>query len=486
MAKSMFLTPKKAMQIHEMSVSILEKTGVRLDHGEAEELLMSAGAEKDEDNRFLLPRAMVQEALEKVGKKITIHDREGRRAMTLKAGRTYFGTGSDALYNVDRETGQVRLSNVSDIRENVRIVDALPNFDFAMSTALPHELTASTLYPRVFREMAESTTKPIVATATSLADIRHIHEVASIIAGGKTKLKERPFFIAYLEPNSPLSTDYSCVERLLYCAENEIPLLFAAGANIGVAAPVTLSAAVAQGNAESLFGLVLATLKNENVRFIHGSNSASVDMHYGKVLYGAPEWFKTVAMYADLGRQYRLPTWGTGGCSDAWSIDAQTGFEAYEGILLAVQSGPTLVHDVGFLSYGFLYDARMIVLADEIIRRARHLTEVIDASADEESMQTIDDVVRGRLGYGSFLDHPHTARYFRRTLWLPPPYLQRRMIALDDAEPNLREALSQVVHNILDAHEPKTMSPQVSRQMDQYFEALPEADSMGSDPHEAV
>jgi trimethylamine--corrinoid protein Co-methyltransferase len=475
MAKSMFLTPKKAARIHELSLVILEKTGVRIDHPEAVDLLMSAGAKKDPDDRYLLSRRMIDEALEKVNKKVALFDREGNRAMLLKPGKTYFGTGSDALYNVDRKTGKVRLSDVSDIRDNVRIIDSLPNFDFVMSTALPHELEPATLYAEVFIEMVKNTTKPIVATATNLTDIRQIHAIASIVAGGAKALREKPFFIAYLEPNSPLATDFSCVERLLYCAENGIPFLFAAGANIGVAAPITLSAAVAQGNAESLFGLTLATLKNEDVRFIHGSNSSSVDMHYGKVLYGAPEWFKTVAMYADMGRYYHLPTWGTGGCSDAWSIDAQAGFEAYEGILLAVQSGPTLVHDVGFLSYGFLYDARMIVLADEIISRARHLTEVIDVTDDRESMQAIDEVVRGRLGYYSFLDHPHTAQYFRKTLWLPPPYMERRMIALDAAEPNLREELSQAVQNLLITSEPAPLSQKVASDIDHYFANLPQA-----------
>ncbi|MFW6138069.1 MAG: trimethylamine methyltransferase family protein [Spirochaetota bacterium] len=472
MPKSMFLTKAKAKKIHEASCNILEKTGFKLNHEEAEDLLLSAGAKKDSEERILIPHSMVEEALAKVNKKIQFYDREGKKAILVKPGRTYFGPGSDALYNIDRETGELRFSALHDVSDNVKIADYLKGYDFVMSMALPNDVDTHKLYTSIFVEMLKNTTKPIVTTATTVDDIKQIHKIASIVAGGDNILREKPFFIAYLEPNSPLIADWFSTERLLYCAENQIPFLYAAGANIGASAPITLTGAVAQGNAESLFGLVLATLKNENVRFIHGSNSSSVDMMYGKVLYGAPEWFKTVAMYADMGRYYQIPTWGTGGCSDSHCIDAQAGLEAYEGILLSVQSGPTLVHDVGYLSYGFLYDVRMLVLTDEIIRRARHLNTVIKVteSDEEESTKAIDDVARG--WYGSFLDHPQTAAHFRKQLWLPPRFIRRKLLGAGDSSTELYDKLSEEVSKILANHTPRKLSRHKLEQIESYMQNL--------------
>jgi trimethylamine--corrinoid protein Co-methyltransferase len=208
-------------------------------------------------------------------------------------------------------------------------------------------------------------------------------------------------------------------------------------------------------------------------------------MRYGKVLYGAPEWFKTVAMYADMGRFYRLPTWGTGGCSDAHSIDAQAGFESYEGILLSCQSGPTMVHDVGYLSYGFLYDARMVVLADEIIRRARHLTDVIDVDHDQESFKAIDEVARGYWGYGSFLDHPHTATNFRKNLWLPPRFIQRKLLAAGASpQAELYDRLTQEVHTILATHQVTALPDDKLGEIDRYLDSLSGANYYGTDTHQ--
>ena len=473
MARSMFLPREKAAKIDEASLCILERTGMKIDHPEAVETLLNAGATRDSEGRILIPRKLVRDALDKAKHRTQLYTRDGRVSILLGQGHTYFGPGSDALYNIDRLTGQLRFSTLDDLRENVRIADSLSEFDFIMSMALPNDVDQHRLYATVFAEMVKNSTKPIVAAATTLDDVRQIHHLASIAAGGEQVLRDKPFFIAYLEPNSPLHADRSSIERLLFCAEHEIPFLYAAGANIGATAPISLAAAVAQGNAESLFGLVLASLKREKVRFILGSNSSSVDMSCGKVLYGAPEWFKTVAMYADMGRYYRLPTWGTGGCSDAHSIDAQAGFEASEGILLSCQSGPTMVHDVGFLSYGFLYDARMIVLTNELIRRARQLTAEIDVDHEQESLNALDDVARGIREYGSFLDHPHTAANFRRNLWLPPRFIQRKLLQAGlDPQQELGNRLTEEVASILANHQVKPMKPEKLAEIERYLDSL--------------
>ena len=468
----MFLPKTKAAKIDEASLSILERIGMKIDHPEAVEILLRAGATRDQEGRILIPRQLVRNALDKANRTVQLYTRDGKKSILLKNRCTYFGPGSDALYNIDRLTGRLRFSTLDDVRENVRIADALSELDFVMSMALPNDVELC-LYPTVFVEMVKNTVKPIVVTATNLDDIKQIYRISTMVAGGEQELRDRPFFVAYLEPNSPLHADRSGVERLLFCAEHEIPFLYAAGANIGAAAPISLASAVAQGNAESLSGLVLASLKSENVRFILGSNSSSVDMSCGKVLYGAPEWFKTVAMYADMGQFYRLPTWGTGGCSDSHCVDAQAGFEAYEGILLSLQSEPTMVHDVGFLSYGFLYDARMLVLSNEMIRRARHLTAAVDVDHEQESFQALNEVARGTFGYGSFLDHPTTAEGFRKNLWLPPQFIQRKLLH-SGAQPQreLNDRLTQQVTTILESHQVKSMTEEKLAEIDRYLNSL--------------
>ena len=473
----MYLTKAKAQKVHDAAIALLERTGLQVEHDEAEELLLSAGATKS-DGRVLLTREMIDEALAKANPKVQMYDREGRRSIDLKIGNTYFGPGSDALFNVDQYAAYIRPSTLSDVRTNVRIVDSLPEFQFVMSTALPGEIEPHKLYPSVFVEMVQNTTKPIVTTAVSLEDIQHIHRIAAVIAGGEAALRQKPFFIAYLEPNFPLVMDRSSIDRLLYCAEHEIPFAYAAGANCAVAAPATLAGAVAQGTAESLAGLVLALCKNENVRFIYGANSSSGDMISGKVLYGAPEWSKTVAMYADMGDYYNLPTWGTGGASDALGTNVQSGMEMYEGIVMAIQSGATLVHDVGFMAYGTLYDARMLKFMNDMIVRARHLVEEVDVDADTLGLEAIDDVARRRDGYKTFFEHPHTVQHFRKSLWIPPSYIGRSLIDASQIRTDPSDGLSVEIANIIENHKPMELHEDIAREINDIKNNIEPADYM--------
>lgn len=471
MVNAPFLTQDETSRIHDATLRLLAATGIILEHEEAEDLLLSAGARKDDDNRILIPGGLVSEALEKARPAIPMYDRDGNRSINLQTGSTCFGPGSDARFNVDRQSGRPRETTLSDVRDNTRIVDALPGFDFAMSMGLPHDVDGSVLYATVFAEVIENTKKPVTITSTTLDELRQMHDMAAIAAGGQQTLRDRPFVLVYLEPNSPLNIDRSVADRLLYCAEHEIPFAFPAGANCGVAAPVTLAGAVVQGSAESLVGLVIASLKNENAKFVYGSNSSAADMRNGKVLYGAPEWFKTVAMYADMGKYLNLPTWGTAGCTDALRIDAQAGIEVQEGILRAALSGVAVAHDVGFMAYGSLYDARLLVLASDVIVRVKYAMERVDLTAESMALDVIDDIARGRGGHRSFLAHPHTAGHFRDSLWLAPEYFSRALVQENRAGPELEELLADRVGAILAGDGPQQLDAAKRDQMNEYLTA---------------
>jgi trimethylamine--corrinoid protein Co-methyltransferase len=471
MAKSAFLPRLKADVIHQASLQVLANTGVKLEHPEAIDLLCRAGATRDRDGRILIPPHLVNEALEKAraDKSFTMHGRGGKH-YNLKNERTYFGPGPDALYTVDLESGKRRRSVLADVTNNVRIADSLPAFEFMMSMALPEDVPAARLYPVTFYEMLRNTTKPIIATSTNLRDLEHIYAICCKAAGGEGPFREKPFIIAYLEMISPLKMDTNSTERLLFCAANNIPMLYAAGANCGSSAPITALGGVVQGSAECLSGLVLARLKNENARMIYGANTSAMDMRSTIVCYGDPTWIRTTAMYADLGRYYGLPSWGTGGSSDSFKINAQAAMEAYEGICTAFMAAPTLVHDVGYLGHGELTDARMLILTDMMIGRARHLYRPVELSEKNLAVRVIDEVARsGEL----YLQHPHTLESFRDSLWFPPKYINRKhMHAPEDK--TLPELLGEEVERILKEHTPEGIPESVHRDITAYLDSIGE------------
>jgi len=469
---SMFLNKSGADKIHKVALKVLSVTGVKVEHKEAEKIFLTAGAKKNSEGRILISPALVEEVLESVNNEVQLYDREGNKSLLLKNGANYFGTGSDALYNIDIEDWSVRETRLADIARNVKIADAL-DFDFIMSMGLPHDVSTNKLYPSIFAEMVRNTTKPMVFTSTTIADVKHTHKIAAMIAGSEKNFKEKPFFLAYMEPISPLQMDKTGIDKLLYCVEKGIPILYAAGNNSGSGAPISPEGGVIQGTAESLAGLVLAYLKNQDVKFVFGANTSSMDMKKMIVCYGAPEWAKTVAMYADMGRYYNLPNWGTAGCTDTFHLDAQAAWEAQESIQMAVFSNSTMNHDVGFLGHGELYDPRMLVLTDEMIKRSKHLLKAPDLSEKEieEVMKSIDDVSLGRDIYPS---HPYTFNNFRKYLWIPPSYVFRGGLRdIDKKEfKKISELLKNEVKKILFTLKPKKLPENLDREISIYLNSL--------------
>jgi trimethylamine--corrinoid protein Co-methyltransferase len=462
------LTPEEAAKIHAASLALLQHTGVKVEHEEATALLLEAGAAKDDEGRILIPSQMVEEALEKArasSAQIQLFTRDGEPSILLRNGETYFGPGSDALEIRDLDTGELRPATLEDVATNVTIADAV-GFDFMMTMALPKDIDH--VYPTMYAKMIQHTAKPTVATFSSLEDVTQTYRIAAMVAGGEKQLREKPTLVGYVEPISPLRMVRDVTGKLLFLAEKGYPCLYAAGANSGATAPITREGGVNQGNAEFLAGMVVATLKNEHARLVSGANTSSMDMRTFAVCYGAPEWARTVAMYAGMGQFYGLPNWGFAGGSDAVEPNFQAGMEAYESILLALQTGSTLVHDMAYLKRGYLYDPRMLVLTQMMVERGRKLFKPLELTEEVLAGQVIDDVARKRSGIDNFPGHPHTYQHFRQALWIAPRYFERGA----NLERDLPDLLTDVVKDILVNHEPTPLSAAMTAKIDQYLDSL--------------
>ena len=82
------LGKEKVKQIHEATLQLLSKTGIILEHEEAEEMLQSHGAEPDGD-RILIPTKLIEQCLEKCPKTVRLEGRDPEKAIVLGSGELY-------------------------------------------------------------------------------------------------------------------------------------------------------------------------------------------------------------------------------------------------------------------------------------------------------------------------------------------------------------------------------------------------------------
>ena len=413
------LNREQALAIHTAALEILEKTGFKMEHPGALEMLADKGCKISDGDWVRMPPHLVEEALKTAPKQISLYDQKGAKAMDLTGENSFYGTGSDATFTQDVETGERRRAVLKDVSNFATLVDGLENIDFAMSMANPEDAPIDDIYVYVFAEMLRNTNKPIVFIADSGRDIAKIHEMACLVVGGEEELQRKPFILNYSEAISPLLFPENVMEKLIFCAQKKIPLCLPSGSNAGGGAPVTLAGAMALGIAENLAGLVVHQLAGKGSPFLFGPNVSALDMKSSVVCYGCPEWSLTQAALADMRDEiYGLPIWAFAGASDAKVMDAQAGAEAMFSILTALLSRANLIHDVGFLEYGSTSSLEMITMANELIAMSRFYVQGIPVNDGTLALEAIERVGRG--GPGSiFLMDDHTYDHFMEALFLP-------------------------------------------------------------------
>ena len=413
------LNREQALAIHAAALEIIGKIGFKMEHQGAREMLTAAGCSVVNSDWLKMPAYLVEDALTSAPGQIVLYDQRGNKTMPLINGNPFYGTGSDATFTLDVETGQRRRVVLKDVANFARLVDGLKNIAFVMSMGNPEDVPVEDIYIHVFAEMVRNTNKPIVFIADSGRDIARIYEIACRVAGGEEELRNKPFLLNYSEAISPLRFPLNVMDKLIFCAQKGIPNCLPSGSNAGGGAPVTLAGALALGIAENLVGLVVHQLAGKGSPFLFGPNVSVLDMKSTVVSYGCPEWSLTQAALADMRDEiYGLPIWAYAGASDAKVMDAQAGADAMFSIISSMLSRCNLIHDVGFLEYGSTSSLEMVVMANELIAMSRFFTEGIPVNEETLALEAIERVAGGEPG-SIFLMDDHTFEHFMQAQFLP-------------------------------------------------------------------
>jgi trimethylamine--corrinoid protein Co-methyltransferase len=414
------MNPEQMWSIHAAALEILKNTGFEMKHAGAQEMLLDAGCSLSLDSRIRLPARLVEAALKTAPKRILLYNQRGEEAMDLVDENWFYGTGSDATFTIDVNTGQRRRTLLKDTGNFAMLVDGLENIDFAMSMGNPAKVPVDDIYVYAFVEMLKNTTKPIIFIADSGTDIAKIYDIACLVAGGEQELKNRPFLLNYSEAISPLRFPQNVMEKLIFCAEKKIPICLPSGCNAGGGAPVTLAGALALGIAENLVGLVVHQLAAEGSPFLFAPNVSVLDMRTAVISYGCPEWSLTQAALADMRDEiYGLPIWAYAGASDSKVMDAQAGAEAMFSIITAMQSRCNVIHDMGYLEFGTTSSLEMLVMANELVAMSRFFTGGIPVNEETLALETVDRVATAGETAAIFLADDHAFKHFKTAQFLP-------------------------------------------------------------------
>ncbi|MBS3732466.1 MAG: trimethylamine methyltransferase family protein [Desulfobacterales bacterium] len=407
-----FLSEGQKRLIFNEVLQILQNTGAQVKHEQACQLLAENGC-RISGQRVYMPSHVVNKALDSVPPVTNIYSWTGPVSLRVEHGHTYFGPGPTCPNFIDPFTFERRAYTRKDAAMVARLCDALQGIGFVMSLGLVSDAPYGMEGLYEFAELIRNSAKPPIAWCFSREHCQDIHQIGIALAGGPDRFQQQPNYLFYNEPISPLLSDFNAIEKVIYCAQNNIPQVFAPASTGGGTVPATHSAHIAMTLAESLIGVVIAQAVNPGACIIIGGTQSILDMREMVFAYGAPELCSLEAGLTEVAEYIGVPVFSAGGCSDSKKMDAQAAIESALSLHSAMLSGPNLVHDVGFMESGMYGSVFQLVLADEIIAKSEFIAKGVLVNEETLSRKEIQAVGPG----GDFrkLAKPRERGLFRKT-----------------------------------------------------------------------
>ena len=426
-------------------------------------------------------RSLVDEALAKCAKNITLYGQDPRYDLDLSGSRTYFGTAGAAVHIVDTVKREYRESTAQDLYDAARIVDQMEHIHFFQRSMVlrdiedPAEMDFNTCYTAI-----AGTAKHV---GTSFVEPAHAHQaidMLEMIAGGEAAWRERPFVscsCCFVVPPMRFAEDACRV--LEACVERGMPVLLLAAGQAGATSPASLAGAVVQEVAEVLGGLVYVNLIKPGHPAIFGTWPFVSDLRTGAMSGGSGEQAVLMAACGQMGRYYGLPTGIAAGMADAKLPDAQSGYEKAYTNVLAGHSGANLIYEAAGMQASLLGCClESYVIDNDMLGAINRTIRGIEITEESLSVDTIRDVCIG--GPSHFLGHNQTMTLMQRDYVYPE--VGDRLSPKEWNEkgrPDLLEMARAKVAEILSGPRPSHLSLEMDRQIRDHFPVRLSESTMG-------
>jgi len=410
------LNTDQIRRIDEASREILSRVGVHVPHEEVLSRFADVGASVDATTQIVrIPPDLVDRSLATAGKQFTLYGRDPRRQAAFGAGqRNYNSIAGEAMW-VDQPGGPRRPACLDDVAAACRLADALDQITVVGAMTDPQELPPAVRCVAVMAEMIRHTTKPIHFWLHDRASAAYLVEMTIALRGSHDEAERQPIFYPFLEPISPLRFPFNGVDLLFETARLNLPVPIGPMAQMGLSAPATLAATMAQENAEILAGVCVTQLVREGMPVCYGGICHAFDMRTTQLIFAGPEQAIFGVAMTQMGRHYGLPVYINVGLTDAKRVDAQAGLETAATLILGAAAGADIFGHMGISGVDQATSPEMLVFQNEVIAYVESVLREVDVS--EESL-AIDEIIDAGPG-GGYIDRIHTAENYRRELWFP-------------------------------------------------------------------
>lgn len=401
------------------SFDILSSVGMAGLPPAATKRALAAGAWHRADGRLCFSKEMVQAALARAPRHVTLPGFTADRDLQIGGRGVHIGTGGAAVQILDATSGAYRDSELSDLYNLMRILEASSNIHYGVRPVVardmtdPFELDINTAFACL-----KATRKPIGISFCEPDHIDPIVEMFDMALGQPGAFRDRPFCMAVIVHVVPPLTYAPEGILMLETAlrAGMIPQICSAG-QAGATSPVTLAGALAQGLAECLAGLVVVDGFQTSAPCIYALMPFISDLRTGAMSGGSGEAAIANAAAAQLLSHIGLPSTVSAGMTDSKLVDAQAGYEKGYTVALAGHGGADMINlSVGMLGSIMVASPEAMVIDDDMCGAILRSIRGIEVSPQTLDLAAIERVVTHE---GHYLGEGETLRRMKSDYHYP-------------------------------------------------------------------
>jgi trimethylamine--corrinoid protein Co-methyltransferase len=409
------LSAAEREQVHERTLAVLGKTGMRCDTAEGRRILAEAGAQVDESTHVVrFPAELVECSLAAATRKYTLGGRRPGWSYALNEGNFTLLADGGATTVFDAKTGERRPTCHDDWLKATTIHDALDDVGLYWC---PTEYDADYEQPggfvRYFIDVFSTFSKHVQDSFGTPELVPWLKEILDVVFGGPEAVRALRPFSFLITPASPLTIERDFTGSWLALRDYGVPVAIMPMPLQGATAPGSRLATILTANCETIGTLCLVQAAAPGTPVLYAPVIATMDPRTGLYAAGAVEHAILCAAGTEMARYYGLPAESSGFCTQHYEPDLQTAWEKANGGLLVALSNPDVLVGPGLLGGATILSLEQIVLDVEVSRIARQAR----AGVPVRDELWLDDALAAAGPCGSFLGERSTRANVRAGEW---------------------------------------------------------------------
>ncbi len=463
------LTKEDVQKIHNATLQIIEKIGVRFPSKRALGIWEANGAEVDHEKKIVRVKPqIIEDAIKKAPPAYKLAARDPQQDLQLDGNHVNLGTDGCGVEVMDINTGEKRTSCLQDVRDIVRIADATEEVAFHWVPVSAQDAPVEARGLHELKAVWENSTKHVQTESIyNVEEAKAAIEMAALIVGGKDKLRERPVLSLMQCTAPPLGHDGGSLDAALLAAEVGIPTGFMTMAACATTGPTTMAGNLAVGNAEVIAATALLQIAYPGAPVFYAAAQTASDLKTGAYTGGGPEDFLFGAATNVLADFYNLPlsmgAFATGAKEPNW----QAGLEGAMSSFMA-----SIVMSDMLLGCGFLHGSRIWSFAEmmmdcEIFSIVHKMMQGIEVNDETLAMESIANVGPG----GHYLAQKHTRKHMRELFM--PQFMDRRPYSeWETKKDDARDWALAKARKTLKEHQPDPLDGNISAEMEKIIKSV--------------